>query len=113
LIHAAVDSAACGRQPPVWVIHDMNGEGYRAGEWGNALFRLASVSNELANLVPWFPAVSMGDVGAATGAIHACFAMEAAHRGYSPNHLVTLTAASESAKRSCVSLSTGIPLFAS
>jgi len=89
----------------------MNGEGYRASEWGTAQFRLASLSKDWANLVCWLPAVSVGDVGAATSVVQACVAIEAAQRGYAPTRFVALAASSDGPTRSCVTLSTESPLF--
>lgn len=54
---------------PAWIVHDMNGETYRAMEWGMALARVRAELPSLASPVIWYPAISFGDVGAATGAL--------------------------------------------
>jgi 3-oxoacyl-[acyl-carrier-protein] synthase-1 len=107
LIHAVAEKARRENEPELWIIHDMNGEAYRAHEWGIALFRLASMSDGLPRLIPHFPAASMGDVGAATGVAQVCTVINATQRRYSPRHRAVLTAASDGVTRSCVCLSTG------
>jgi 3-oxoacyl-[acyl-carrier-protein] synthase-1 len=62
------------------VLCDLNGERYRATEWGLTLFRaLGSVRYSPA---VWHPAGSTGDTGAAAGAINVAFAAVAVAKGY-------------------------------
>ena len=103
VVTSAIDSVSAEKPFPIWVIHDHNGELYRANEWGITQFHLASMWT-YAQPVVWFPAVSVGDVGAATGAVHACFAMAAFQRGYSPTHFAALITGSETATRTCMIL---------
>lgn len=86
-----------------WLVHDLNGEQYRASEWGNAIFRLAS-SLALQPSAAWLPSTSFGDTGAATGVVQACWAIQALERKYAPAVSVALSATSEDALRTCVVL---------
>jgi 3-oxoacyl-[acyl-carrier-protein] synthase-1 len=65
----------------VWVISDLNGEPYRAIDWGNALVRRIRA---LAEPVLWCPALWFGDTGAASGAVALCLAARAFERSYAP-----------------------------
>ncbi|WNZ62051.1 hypothetical protein QEG98_40575 [Myxococcus sp. MxC21-1] len=59
---------------------DLNGEEWRAREWGTALIRLGE---ELDAPNVHLPGVSVGDVGAASGALGVCQAVHAFVRGHS------------------------------
>jgi 3-oxoacyl-[acyl-carrier-protein] synthase-1 len=67
--------------PFTWALSDMNGESQCSYEWGLARSRLGAliVEPEL-----WHPADTMGDVGAAAGAILCSLAAVAFMRGYAP-----------------------------
>src|SRR5262249_30167051 len=63
------------------VVCDLNGERYRALEWGLTLGRaLGTVRRSPA---VWHPAGSIGDAGAAAGAINLVFGAVAVSKGYS------------------------------
>lgn len=80
-------SAALASRPPDeavrWVLCDLNGESYRAFEWGVVQSRLASRFGAIANLD--HPAESIGDVGAASGGVLIACAARAFARGYAPS----------------------------
>lgn len=59
---------------------DLNGEEWRAREWGTALIRL---EDELRAPDVHLPCVSVGDVGAASGALGVCLSVHAFTRGHS------------------------------
>ena len=58
------------------VIGDLNGDEYRARNWGNALIRLGNL-REIGNLPMCIPALSFGELGAASGAVGLCLAVRA------------------------------------
>jgi 3-oxoacyl-[acyl-carrier-protein] synthase-1 len=87
---------------PVWVVSDCNGENYRAAEWGLALSRLAGRFPALASPVVWYPAMSFGDVGAASGAVSLCLAVHAFLRGGAPAPAVTLVSSADGARRAAL-----------
>ncbi len=62
------------------VYSDLNGEEWRAREWGTALVR---VGEELHAPNVHLPCVSVGDVGAASGALGVCLAVHGFVRGHS------------------------------
>jgi 3-oxoacyl-[acyl-carrier-protein] synthase-1 len=69
------------------VVCDLNGERYRATEWGLTLPRALGVARR-APMV-WHPATSTGDTGAASGAINLAFAAVAVAKGYArPEHVL-------------------------
>lgn len=80
-------------QPAGWVACDMNGESYRAFEWGVATARLAREMGSVTRLV--HPAVSHGDIGAATGGVLAASILAAFRRGYAPASEAVIWAAGD------------------
>jgi 3-oxoacyl-[acyl-carrier-protein] synthase-1 len=71
------DTAGCA-----WLITDQNGETYRAVEWGNAVCRVAARYPAFSTAAIWYPALSFGDTGAASGALSICVAAKSFERGY-------------------------------
>jgi len=63
------------------VIGDLNGDEYRARNWGNALVRLRN-SHGLADAPMWIPALGFGETGSASGAVGLCLAARAIERGH-------------------------------
>lgn len=84
------------------VICDMNGERYRANEYGLAALRVSRLFHNAANFDA--PADCWGDVGAASGPLHVCLAVEAESRGYSVGPLTLISSSSESGQRSALLL---------
>lgn len=79
------------------VVCDLNGERYRALEWGLALGRaLAAVRR---SPVIWHPAGSMGDAGAATGPINLALGAVAVAKGYARPRQVLVWGSSDEGQR--------------
>ena len=88
---------------PDFLLCDLNGESYRAFEWGVAQARLGPRLEGLGRAV--MPARSVGDVGAATGALLITTAVEAFARGWAPGEDALIFAASEGALRAAARIS--------
>ncbi|MGH0034601.1 MAG: hypothetical protein ACQGVK_06200 [Myxococcota bacterium] len=73
-----VSAAASGPPPPDVLIGNLNGDIWHSQEWGTAV---PGLPRELVDLPLWLPAVSFGEVGAATGAVGSCVAQHAFARG--------------------------------
>ncbi len=91
-----------GDQPAPWVLCDLNGESYRAFEWGTVLTRLSNVLGGVNKLV--HPADCIGDTGAASGGILLACVVEAWRRGYAPAREALVFTASESGRRAAALL---------
>lgn len=72
---------------------DMNGERYRADEYGFTLTRVGKRLRRPAEFCA--PADCWGDVGAASGVLSLCLAVASARRGYAPGPRALLWASSE------------------
>jgi 3-oxoacyl-[acyl-carrier-protein] synthase-1 len=103
-IMRALRAALGGSSDTQWPIVDQNGEVFRASDWGCSLVRLRAAggaADDGANA--WYPAASFGDVGAASGAVATCMAVEAHERGYAPSrHAMILSNSDGSARAGCV-----------
>jgi 3-oxoacyl-[acyl-carrier-protein] synthase I len=88
---------ALGTERAGWALCDLNGESYRAFEWGVALTRLGEELAGLARVV--MPVATLGDVGAATGGVLLATALEAYRRRWSPAKRALLWTASDGAER--------------
>jgi len=84
------------------VLCDLNGERYRANEWGLTFFRaLGAVRRSPA---VWHPAGSTGDTGAAAGAINLAFGAVAVAKGYARPEQVLVWGSSDEGLRGSVYL---------
>jgi 3-oxoacyl-[acyl-carrier-protein] synthase-1 len=83
---------------------DLNGETWRAQEWGTARVRLKDVVGEPA---VHLPCASVGDVGAASGALGVCLAAHALSRGHTRTGHVLVVSSSHWGNVGCVSLHPG------
>jgi 3-oxoacyl-[acyl-carrier-protein] synthase-1 len=63
------------------VIGDLNGDEYRALNWGSALVRLRN-AHGVADAPLWIPALGFGETGSAAGALGLCLAVRAIERGH-------------------------------
>lgn len=81
-INATLGGAPKERQRCDLVIGDLNGDAYRAQEWGSALVRLIPEHPWLDTAAEWYPALPFGDIGVATGPAAVCMAARAFERGY-------------------------------
>jgi 3-oxoacyl-[acyl-carrier-protein] synthase-1 len=79
-IRAAVGAA--GISGIEWVACDLNGEAYRAAEWGHCQARLGSTFAGLRAM--WHPADCLGDTGAAAGGALISLVARAFQKGYAP-----------------------------
>ncbi|KYG07375.1 hypothetical protein BE21_02570 [Sorangium cellulosum] len=75
------------------IVLDLNGETWRAATWGNALARFAQRVASGTRLV--LPCSSLGEVGAASGAVGVCVAARALARGYSSGDRAIVASCSE------------------
>lgn len=69
-----------------WTIADLNGDVFRANDWGYAATRLAARGRRIGALPATIPAESFGEIGAAHGAVASCMAVRAYARRYAPAH---------------------------
>lgn len=76
---------------------DMNGEPYRADEFGFAAVRVGEYFESLSNFVA--PADCWGDVSAACGPLHIALASISAYKNYANGHTAVIWASSESGER--------------
>lgn len=88
------------RAPYPWVICDMNGESYRAYEWGLAMTLLPDRLGSITRLS--HPAECTGDVGAVSGALLIGLAACGFARGYAPAPEALLWAASDGNTRAAL-----------
>jgi 3-oxoacyl-[acyl-carrier-protein] synthase-1 len=101
-LSGAIDKALAGAAPGPcpWVACDMNGESYRAYEWGLALSLLPDRLGHVTHLA--HPADCIGDVGAATGALLIALACSGFLRGYAPSREALLWTASDARTRAAL-----------
>jgi 3-oxoacyl-[acyl-carrier-protein] synthase-1 len=89
-----------------WCLCDLNGQSYRAAEWGVVLARLAaqlSTVNRLSH-----PADCLGDIGAATGGILVAQALAGFARGYArADEAILWASSSEHGLRAAVRITPG------
>ncbi|WP_120540088.1 hypothetical protein [Corallococcus terminator] len=79
------------------IIAALNGDAYRAQDWGTALVRLRDLN--LGESRQWSPAQSFGEVGAATGLVGLCMAIRAFARGYATTRGVLVWTAGDDGSR--------------
>ncbi|MDQ3001371.1 MAG: hypothetical protein M3Y08_08930 [Fibrobacterota bacterium] len=89
--------------PGRWVLCDMNGESYRASEWGIVRTRLGEKIEPVVELT--HPADCLGDMGAASTGVLIAYALHAFHRGYAPAPEALIWNASDDGARSAMVLS--------
>ena len=77
------------RKQALRVIAALNGDSYRAADWGHALVTLRT-QDDLPETPTWYPAASFGETGAATGLLGICMAVRGFERGYLPETDVLL-----------------------
>jgi 3-oxoacyl-(acyl-carrier-protein) synthase len=77
------------------MIGGLNGDRWRAMEWGYASVRLRA-SRTLEEVEEWLPAVSFGETGAAAGAVSMVMAERALARGYVRGRRIAIWASSDS-----------------
>lgn len=87
---------------PEWVLCDLNGESYRAFEWGIVQTRLSDELSGVKRLT--HPASCLGDVGAASGAVLLALAAAGFQHGWSPAARATLWTSSDRGLRAAATL---------
>ena len=88
-----------------YFVSDINGETYRAYEWGAGLVRLKEIHGDMLDrLHHWYPAQGFGDTGAASGAVAVCVANAAFERGYAPASEAIILSAADDGQRSAMRL---------
>lgn len=98
----AIGGALARSRPPAWVLCDLNGESYRAFEWGLMQARLGEFLGEMKQLT--HPADCLGDVGAATGALLVACAAHGFARLAAPEGPVLLWAGSDDGTRAALTV---------
>ncbi|MRG92162.1 hypothetical protein [Polyangium spumosum] len=91
------------RAPVPWVLPDVNGERHRVKEWSFVRIRNREAFDE-ARTVETRLYDELGDVGAASGAVHAAYACLAFRLGFAPAPEVLVTLASEGPARGAFAL---------
>lgn len=84
-------------------IGDLNGDRYRSTEWAMAQMRTVGALQH-GDADDWTTADLIGDTGAASGAIHLAWAVDAIRRGYTPQPRVLVWGASDLRPRAAVVL---------
>ncbi|RJS22587.1 hypothetical protein DRW03_14885 [Corallococcus sp. H22C18031201] len=79
------------------IIGALNGDAYRAQDWGTALVRLSDLP--LRTTRQWYPAQSVGEIGAATGLVGLCMAIRGFARGYAQTRDVLVWTAGDDGGR--------------
>jgi len=101
----AIRAAIGGAENPLeieWVAGDLNGESYRAKEWGLGQVMLQKNFRGAKHI--WHPADSLGDVGAASGAVLVSLAARALEKGYAPAEKCLIFAGSDDGSRGALLL---------
>lgn len=88
---------ALGKASADRILCDMNGERYRGNEYGFAVLRARTLFRDAADYET--PAACWGDLGAASGPLFACLAVEAEARGYAKGPSTLIWASSEGGQR--------------
>lgn len=93
----AIAEAAIPEENIGFLISDMNGERYRA--WESAICHARFYRTRRERLNTWYPAASVGDIGAASGALLVVVGAMAIARGYTPGQIAMCEGASEEGVR--------------
>jgi len=99
-VEAVLQGASAGRPFEGDVIIDLNGEVWRAGAWGHARVRLSEPLGERVRLVTF--CASLGEVGAASGAVAVCIATRSLARRYAFGPRCLVVTSSEDGLSGCV-----------
>jgi 3-oxoacyl-[acyl-carrier-protein] synthase I len=93
----AVRDAACAESQISFRVSDMNGERYHAHDSMLAVNRFYRTRRE--RLTVWYPAMSLGDLGAAAGAVNVIVAANAIARGFAPGPFAMCEGSSDEGMR--------------
>lgn len=92
-----------GELKPRWIVCDLNGETYRAYEWGMTQVKANDVLSGLASV--WHPADCFGDVGAATGGLLIGLVIKAFEKEYAPANDCLIWCSDDEGKRAAMVVS--------
>ncbi|RKH17804.1 TIGR02270 family protein [Corallococcus sp. CA047B] len=81
------------------VIAGLNGDAYRAQDWGHALIRLRGEGLLEAGVPEWYPAFPFGEAGAAMGPLGVAMAARGFARAYAPPGTTLLWVGSDTGER--------------
>ncbi len=95
-----------GALPPgeTWFLLDRNGEAVRANDWGHCQQRLTARMPGLLPTPEWNLASSLGDTGAASGALAAVAAVRGFARAYAPGRSAVILSAADDRRRAAIRL---------
>src|SRR3954469_13140368 len=98
---AALASATVRGAPgqEVWCIADMNGEVYRAREWGMVIVHMNQTLPAVNTANVWLPAMYFGDTGAVTGLAATALAVRSFARRYAPAKSALVLSAADGSTR--------------
>lgn len=85
------------------IIGDLNGDSYRAIDWGYALVLLQN-KYKLGDTPLWLPATAFGETGAATGALAICMGTRAFQRNYIYPGSILIWLSSDNGSKAAISL---------
>jgi len=85
------------------IISNLNGDPWMANEWGNCMSRI-STKHAIREQPQWCPPLSLGETGAATGAIAICMGVRGFVRGYAKTNLILVSMSSYNGSKACVTL---------
>lgn len=92
-----------GELKPKWLACDLNGETYRAYEWGMTQVKTNDILSGLS--VVWHPADCFGDVGAATGGLLIALVLKAFELEYAPAKECLVLCSDDEGKRAAIVVS--------
>jgi len=90
---------ACGFEQDAWCIVDLNGEAYRAREWGTAMIHMNQSGPLVDTTTIWLPAMHFGESGAASGLAATALAVRSFARRYAPATTALILSAADGGKR--------------
>jgi len=88
---------------PALMIGDLNGDAHRASDWGSAIVKLGNAI-DFEQTPMWLPALSFGEIGAATGFASLVLATRGRARAYAPLGSTLIWLSSDSGGRAAVSV---------
>ena len=87
-----------------WFMTDRNGEAIRANDWGYCQQRLTARMPGLLPTSEWTIATSLGDTGAASGALATLVAIRGFARAYAPGRCAVIVSSSDDRHRTAIRL---------
>ncbi len=99
-------AAESGVLPPgeTWFLSDRNGEAVRANDWGYCQQRVTARMPGLLPAPDWTIATSLGDTGAASGALATAVVVRSFARAYAPGRCAVILSAGDGRQRAAIRL---------